>query len=96
MMTFSVPSNRDSLILHNVSPTGKKIGHGIYGRVFEVNYEGTLCAAKEVEIYRAFQYTQDNDLEKIKDDILNECQIWSKLRHPCIVRFLGTYSIISM
>ena len=35
------------LDIHRVNPTGKEIGHGAYGRVFEFNYEGTLCTAKE-------------------------------------------------
>ena len=81
-------SNWDSLILHGVNPTGKEIGRGAYGRVFEVNYEGTLCAAKEVHAL-LLQYSHGNDLQKIKDDFLSECQIWSTLRHTCIVQFLG-------
>ena len=48
MMTSSVPDYLKSLILHKVNSTGKEIGRGAYGRVFEVDYEGTLCAAKEV------------------------------------------------
>ena len=47
-MTSSVPAYLNSLILHGVNPTGKEIGRGAYGRVLEVDYEGTLCAAKEV------------------------------------------------
>ena len=89
MMTSSVTTNWGSLILHGVNPTGKEIGRGAYGRVFEVNYEGTLCAAKEVHAL-LLQYAQGEDLEKIKDDFLTECQIWSTLRHPCVVQFLGS------
>ena len=48
IMTSSVPAYLNSLILHGVNPTGKEIGRGAYGRVFEVDYKGTLCAAKEV------------------------------------------------
>ena len=76
-----------SLILQRVNPTGKEIGRGAYGRVFEVDYEGTLCAAKEVHAL-LLQYAQGDNLRKIIDDFLNECQIWSTLRHPCIVQFL--------
>ena len=47
-MTSSVPSDWGSLILHRFNPTGKEIGRGAYGRVYEVDYEGTLCAAKEL------------------------------------------------
>ena len=85
--------NWGSLILDGVNPTGNEIGRGAYGRVFEVNYEGTLCAAKEVHAL-LLQYAQGDDLQKIKDDFLSECQIWSTLRHPCIVQFLGLFKIV--
>ena len=88
LMTSGVDNNWSSLILHGVNPTGKEIGRGAYGRVFEVNYEGTLCAAKEVHAL-LLQYAEADDLQKIKDDFLNECQMWSTLRHPYIVQFLG-------
>ena len=87
-MISSLPAYLNSLILHGVNPTGKEIGRGAYGRVFEVDYEGTLCAAKEVHAL-LLQYAQSGDLQKIKDDFLSECQIWSTLRHPCVVQFLG-------
>ena len=77
-----------------VNPTGKEIGRGAYGRVFEVIYEGTLCAAKEVHPL-LLQYAQGSDLEKIKVDFLRECQMWNTLRHPCIVQFLGNGDIYS-
>ena len=83
-------SNWSSVILHGVIPTGKEIGRGAYGRVFEVDYEGTLCAAKEVHTL-LLQYSQGEDLQKIRDDFLSECQIWSTLRHTCIVQFLGMH-----
>ena len=31
-----------------ITSTGEEIGRGAYGRVFKVNYYGTLCAAKEI------------------------------------------------
>ena len=91
MMTSTVPSNPgwDSLVLRRVNPTGEEIGRGAYGRVFEVDYEGTLCAAKEVHSL-LLEHAQGDNLRKIKDDFLNECQIWSTIRHPCVVQFLGT------
>ena len=78
-----------SLILHGVHPTGKQIGVGAYGRVFEVDYEGTLCAAKEVHAL-LLQCAEGENLQKIKNNFLSECQIWSILRHPCVVQFLGS------
>ena len=93
-MTTSRVSNWGTLILPgDINPTGKEIGRGAYGRVFEVNYEGTLCAAKEVHAL-LLQYAESNDLQKIKDDFLSECQIWSMLRHPCVVQFLGSVILV--
>ena len=93
IMTSSVPAYLNSLILHGVNSTGKEIGRGAYGRVFEVDYEGTLCAAKEVHAL-LLQYAQGGDLQKMKDDFLSECQIWSTLRHPCAVQFLGSVILV--
>jgi len=93
MTTSRVTTNWGSLILHGVKLTGKEIGRGAYGRVFEVDYEGTLCAAKEVHAL-LLQYAQGDDLQKIKDDFLSECQIWSTLRHPCVVQFLGSVILV--
>ena len=92
-MTSSVRASWGSLNLHGVNPTGKEIGRGANGRVFEVDYEGTLCAAKEVHAL-LLQYAQGDDLLKIKDDFLSECQIWSTLRHPCVVQFLGSVILL--
>jgi len=78
----------NDLILHDVNPTGNEIGRGAYGRVFEVDYQGTLCAAKEVHEL-LLQYSHGEALRKITGDFLNECQIWSTIRHPCVVQFLG-------
>ena len=36
------------LYLTGVKPNGKDIGVGAYGRVFEVEYCGTVFAAKEI------------------------------------------------
>ena len=93
MTTSRVTTNWGSLVLHGVNPTGKEIGRGAYGRVFEVDYEGTLCAAKEVHAL-LLQYAQGEDLQKIKDDFLSECQIWITLRHPCVVQFLGSVILV--
>ena len=88
-MAYSIPYKWGSLVLHGVTFTGKEIGRGAYGRVFEVDYEGTLCAAKEVHAL-LLQYAQGDDLQKIEDDFLSECRIWNTLHHPCVVQFLGT------
>ena len=79
--------------LKGIYPTGKEIGRGTFGKVYEVDYAGTLCAAKEVHAL-LLQYTQGGDLQKIKDDFLSEYQIWSTLRHSCVVQFLGSMILV--
>ena len=88
---FSAPASETSIFHPNFFIC--EIGVGAYGRVFEVDYEGTLCAAKEVHAL-LLQYAKGDDLQKIKDDFLNECQVWSTLRHPCVVQFLGSVILV--
>ena len=37
----------EHLVMHDVKQTGKEIGRGAYGVVFEVEYYGVVCAAKK-------------------------------------------------
>ena len=71
--------------------TKKEIGRGAYGRVFEVEYRKTLCAAKEVHeiLLTAGCSQQEGTLSTIKSNFLRECHIWGLLQHPCIVQFIG-------
>jgi len=78
----------NDLTLNDVDPTEKEIGRGAYGRVFEVDYQGTLCAAKELHALLIL-HSQGEEFRKITTDFLNECKIWSTIRHPCVVQFLG-------
>ena len=83
-------ANLDHFILQDVLPTEHQLGAGAYGRVFEVEYAGTSCAAKEIHpIF--FRVAQRDELDRIKRNFLHECQIWSTLRHPNIVQFIGIY-----
>ena len=80
----------NQIILQGVTPIGShNIGLGAYARVYEVDYEGTRCAAKEMHAVR-LQYAQGDELQKIIDDFLKECHIWSTLSHPCVFQILGT------
>ena len=77
---FSSTDNWRRLILHGVKSTGKEIRRGTYGRVFEVEYEKTHCAAKEVHVL-LLEYAQHDQtaFQNIKDSFFNECHIWSLL-----------------
>ena len=57
---------RDGLELLDVKKTGKELGKGSYGRVFEVVLHGTHFAAKEV--HKAI-----DSGPKIKEYFLDEC-----------------------
>ena len=69
--------------------TGKEIGCGTYGKLFEVEYEGTWRAAKEI---RSASVGKSPDIQDkvLRDNVLNECQTWSTLHHPCITQFIGS------
>ena len=67
--------------MEGVNPTGIEIGSGAYGRVFEVDYEGTSCIAKELHKHM----TQLLD----EETFLNYCRIMSTIHHPRIIQFLG-------
>lgn len=74
---------RAGLELHSVIKTGKELGRGSYGSVFEVLLHGTVFAAKELHPIL--------DSRKIRDYFLDECVHNSKLRHPNIVQLIGIY-----
>ena len=66
--------------LKKLKHTGKEIGQGAYGRVFEVEYRKTLYAAKELhELLLTRCSQQVGILSNIKDNFLRECHIWSLL-----------------
>ena len=68
--------------------TGKEIGRGAYGIVFEVEHGKRRYAAKEVHAL-LLQYARGEEYKKIKTNFLKECHIWGLLQHPCIVQFIG-------
>ena len=82
-----IPSILRSHVLTGVAPTGQEIGHGSYGVVYEVNYNGKACAAKEVHSI----FVGADGFPKMKEDFVRECHLWSTLLHPNIVQFLGVY-----
>ena len=77
------------IYLTGVKPNGKDIGVGAYGRVYEVEYCGTTCAAKEVH---SILVGIGEQFDAIKEAFLTECVRSSSLSHPNIVHFLGVYS----
>ncbi|XP_065917610.1 uncharacterized protein [Dysidea avara] len=74
----------------DVKPTDNVLGYGSYGKVFEVEYNGKLCAGKEVHPYM-IEHANKEERAKVKGIFLRDCEVWSALRHPNLVQFLGIY-----
>ncbi|XP_065908005.1 probable serine/threonine-protein kinase drkD isoform X2 [Dysidea avara] len=91
MATFPIGDGSfTGLILDGVKETGREIGIGAYGRVFEVDYYGTPCAAKEVHSILV-RGVGPEGFQRVRDSFLRECQQCAELRHPNVVQFLGVY-----
>jgi len=65
----------------------EELGRGSYATVFEVDVNGTLCAAKEMHAILASDKTSD----KTKHSFLTECVHSSQLLHPNLVQFIGIH-----
>ena len=74
--------------LKGVLPSGKKLGHGSYGEVIEVEWCGTRCAAKRIHDIFLEDISQ-LEMDKMVSEFEKECQTWASLRHPNIVQLLG-------
>ena len=78
------------LVIENVLFTDAKLGSGSDATVFEVNWNGTVCAAKRLhEILLEDQ--SYGGVAKLISNFEAECLTWSKLRHPGVVQFLGVH-----
>lgn len=75
-------------ILTDVQLTGNVIGGGAYGRVEEVAVP-VDAAAKTIYAAAQSRYREGEQMAKIENRFLQECQLMSTLRHPNIVQFLG-------
>ena len=90
-MAFSKDSFQ-GLLIDGVKPTGKILGKGAYGKVIEVTWNGTVCAAKQVhEVF--LDEVSPAEKARVVRDFQREFQTWAKLRHPNIVILLGVFFI---
>ena len=79
------------LYLTGVTPNGKDIGVGAYGKVFEVEFCGIVYAAKEIHSILV-QGVRREEFEATKKAFLTECIRSGSLAHQNIVTFLGVYN----
>ena len=86
----SSSSRFPGLLIANVVFTNTKLGRGADATVYEVEWNGTLCAAKRLhEILLEDQ--SPGGVAKLIGNFEAECITWSKLRHPGVVQFLGVH-----
>ena len=78
------------LYLTEVNPTGKAIGAGAYGTVFEVQFCGTLYAAKQIHSV-LIEGVEREGFRRMKRMFIAECLQSSALGHQNVVRVLGVY-----
>lgn len=74
----------------NLVLTDTKLGRGADAAVYEVEWNGTRCAAK-----RLHEILLEDDsaggAARLINNFESECVTWSTLRHPGVVQFLGVY-----
>ena len=78
------------LLMSDLVFTTTKLGRGADATVFQVEWNGTFCAAKRLhEIL--LEDESPGGAAKLIRNFEAECFTWSTLRHPGVVQFLGVY-----
>ena len=78
------------LLVSNLVFTGKVLGNGSYATVSEVEWNGTISAAKRLHDI-LLEDESPGGTDKLISNFEAECLTWSKLRHPGVVQFFGVY-----
>ena len=77
----------DPYKLTGVRVTDRKLGHGSYATVLELEYMGLKCAGKKIHELLLEQGDASYTVRRFEE----ECRLLSQVRHPNIVQFLGVY-----
>ena len=92
-MADRIPSSSSSmfpgLLISNVV-FGIKLGRGADATVYEVEWNGSFCAAKRLHDI-LLEDESPGGANKLIRNFEAECLTWSNLRHPGVVQFLGVY-----
>ena len=78
------------LLITNLVFSDVKLGRGADATVFEVEWNGTVCAAKRLHDI-LLEDQSPGGVAKLIGNFEAECLTWAKLRHPGVVQFLGVY-----
>lgn len=74
-----------SFVIPGVKQTGRQLGEGFYGSVYEIEVDGLICVGKKFII--------NQDPQNFVDKLYNECGLLSGLRHPNVIQFLGVHCL---
>ena len=78
------------LKIYDLKRTDRRLGSGAFGAVYEVEWNGTACAAKFMhDIFK--EILSEEEKQTFITAFEKECATWAALRHPQIVQFLGIY-----
>ena len=80
-------SGFDTCKLSGVHVSEKRLGHGSYASVFELEYKGQKCAGKKIHEILLEQGDTSYTVRRFEE----ECRLLSMLSHANIVQFLGVY-----
>ena len=89
---FSSGSRFSGLLISNLmfTDSDSTLGRGSDATVSEVQWNGTVCAAKRLHESLLKDQTPGG-VDKLIKNFEAECLTWSKLRHPGVVQFLGVH-----
>ena len=87
MTTRATFSGLEPYMLTGVRVTDRKLGHGSYATVLELEYMGLKCAGKKIHKLLLEQGDASYTVHRFEE----ECRLLSQVRHPNIVQFLGIY-----
>ena len=86
----SSSSRFQGLLITDLAFTDTKLGRGSDATVYEVDWNGTVCAAKRLHD-ALLEDESPGGADKLISNFEAECLTWSKLRHPGVVQFFGVY-----
>ena len=84
---FCITASFCGHILDCVINKQRALGIGSYGAVYEASYEELPCAAKV--LHSSLFEINPASHQKLVERFEQECELLSRIRHPCIVQFLG-------
>ena len=83
-------SSLEDLRIDSVTVTGRELGRGAYGVVTAVEYNGALCAGKQLHSV-FFHGTKSDHKIQLLERFIAECRFHSRQHHPNIVQLLGVH-----